>query len=155
MDKRDAQMLSILQQDATVGLNELAQAVNLSPTPCWRRLQKLREDGVISRQVVLCDPAKLNLGLTAFVTVRSNQHRDAWTNRFVEAVRAIPEIIEIHRMSGDIDYLLKVVVPDMTGYDSVYKRLIRSIELMDVSAAFSMEVIKQTTALPVDYISTK
>ncbi|AOJ80081.1 transcriptional regulator [Burkholderia savannae] len=155
MDKRDAQMLTLLQQDATIGLNDLAKAVNLSPTPCWRRLQKLREDGVIRRQVVLCDPAKLNLGLTAFVTVRSNQHGDAWTARFIEAVRAIPEIIEIYRMSGDVDYLLKVVVPDIAGYDSVYKRLIKSVELMDVSSAFAMEVIKRTTALPLDYVATE
>lgn len=154
MDKRDAQMLTILQEDATVGLNNLAKAVNLSPTPCWRRLQKLREDGVICREVVLCDPAKLNLGLTAFVTVRSNQHGDEWTKHFVEAVCAIPEIIEIYRMSGDVDYLLKVVVPNIAGYDKVYKRLIKSVELMDVSSAFAMEVIKRTTALPTDYIVT-
>ena len=155
MDKRDAQLLALLQEDATIGLNDLAKAVNLSPTPCWRRLQKLREDGVICRQVVLCDPVKLNLGLTAFVTVRSNQHGDAWTKRFIEAVRAIPEVVEIHRLSGELDYLLKVVVPDIAGYDSVYKRLIKDVELMDVSSAFSMEVIKQTTALPLDYVDNR
>lgn len=154
MDKRDVQLLALLQSDATISLNDLAKAVNLSPTPCWRRLQKMKEDGVISRQVVLCEPAKLNLGLTAFVTVRSNQHGDAWTTRFIEALREIPEIIEIHRMSGEIDYLLKVVVPDIAGYDSVYKRLIKGVELKDVSSAFSMEVIKQTTALPLDYVAT-
>lgn len=152
MDKRDAQLLALLQEDATIGLSDLAKAVNLSTTPCWRRLQRLRDEGFIRRQVVLCDPAKLNLALTAFVTVRLNHHGDAWTNQFINAVRAIPEIIEIHRMSGDIDYLLKVVVPDIAGYDSVYKRLIKSVDLMDVSAAFSMEVIKQTTALPIDYV---
>lgn len=154
MDKRDTQMLALLQDDATIALNDLAKAVNLSPTPCWRRLQKLKEDGVISRQVVLCDPTKLNLGLTAFVTVRSNVHGDAWTARFIAVAREIPEIIEIHRMSGEIDYLLKVVVPDIAGYDSVYKRLIKGVELRDVSSAFSMEVIKQTTALPLDYVAT-
>ncbi|MFD1561886.1 Lrp/AsnC family transcriptional regulator [Paraburkholderia silviterrae] len=152
MDKRDAQMLALLQADATIGLNDLAKAVNLSPTPCWRRLQKLRDEGVICRQVVLCDPTKLKLGLTAFVMVRSNQHGDAWTTRFIETVRAIPEILEIYRMSGEIDYLLKVVVPDIAGYDSVYKRLIKSVELLDVSSSFSMEVIKRTTALPLDYV---
>ncbi|HKQ80644.1 MAG TPA: Lrp/AsnC family transcriptional regulator [Steroidobacteraceae bacterium] len=154
MDKRDAQLLTMLQADSTIGLNNLAKAVNLSPTPCWRRLQKLRDDGVICREVVLCDPAKLNLDLVAFVTVRSNQHGDEWTKQFVEAVCAIPEIIEIYRMSGDVDYLLKVVVPNIAGYDKVYKRLIRSVELMDVSSAFAMEVIKRTTALPTDYIVT-
>ncbi|WDD94597.1 Lrp/AsnC family transcriptional regulator [Burkholderia sp. FERM BP-3421] len=155
MDKRDVQLLALLQDDATIGLNDLAKAVNLSPTPCWRRLQKLREDGVICRQVVLCEPTRLNLGLTAFVTVRSNQHGDAWTNQFIAAVREIPEIVEIHRMSGEIDYLLKVVVPDIAGYDSVYKRMIKSVELRDVSSAFSMEVIKQTTALPLDYVEAR
>ena len=133
MDKRDVQILTLLQKDATIGLNDLAKAVSLSPTPCWRRLQKLRDEGVIQQQVVLCDPAKLNLGLTAFVTVRSNQHGDAWTRRFV-------------------DYLLKVVVPDIAGYDSVYKRLIKCVEMMDVSSAFAMEVIKRTTALPLSYV---
>jgi Lrp/AsnC family transcriptional regulator len=154
MDKRDAQILTMLQEDATIGLNDLAKAVNLSPTPCWRRLQKLREDGVIRRQVVLCDPAKLNLGLTAFVTVRSSQHSDAWTKRFISGARSIPEIVEIYRMTGDVDYFLKVVVPDIAGYDSVYKRLIKSVELLDVSSAFAMEVIKWTTALPLDYVET-
>ncbi|MDN4576239.1 transcriptional regulator [Pandoraea cepalis] len=152
MDKRDVQILTMLQKDATIGLNDLAKAVSLSPTPCWRRLQKLRDEGVIQQQVVLCDPAKLNLGLTAFVTVRSNQHGDAWTRRFVEGVCSIPEIVEIYRMSGDVDYLLKVVVPDIAGYDSVYKRLIKCVEMMDVSSAFAMEVIKRTTALPLSYV---
>ena len=155
MDKRDIQILEILQEDATIGLAELAMKVNLSPTPCWRRLQKLREEGVICSQVVLCDPVKLNLGLTAFVTVRSNQHGEGWTRRFIEAVRAIPEIIEIYRMSGDVDYMLKIVVPDIAGYDSVYKRLIKSVEMMDVSSAFAMEVVKRTTALPLDYVDKR
>ncbi len=152
MDKRDTQILTLLQEDATIGLNDLAKAVNLSPTPCWRRVQKLREDGVIRKQVVLCDPEKMNLGLTAFVTVRSSQHSDAWTKSFINGACSIPEIVEIYRMSGDVDYLLKVVVPNIAGYDSVYKRLIRSVELLDVSSAFAMEVIKWTTALPMDHV---
>ncbi|GAB3629111.1 AsnC family transcriptional regulator [Pandoraea terrae] len=153
MDKKDAQILTLLQEDASLGLNELAKAVNLSPTPCWRRVQKLRGDGVIRQQVVLCDPAMLNLGLTAFVTIRANQHNDVWTERFIKGVKTIPEIVEIYRMSGDVDYLLKVVVPDIAGYDDVYKRLIKVAELQDVSASFAMEVVKHTTALPVDHVA--
>lgn len=155
MDKKDEKILALLQEDASINLNDLAKAVGLSPTPCWRRVQKLREDGVIRKQVVLCDPAKLNLGLTAFVTIRASQHNDTWTERFVKGVRQIPEIVEIYRMTGDVDYLLKVVVPDIAGYDSVYKRLIKVAELLDVSSGFAMEVVKQTTALPLDYTRTR
>lgn len=154
MDRIDAQILRLLQEDASLGLNEIASAVNLSPTPCWRRIQKLRDEGVIRKQVVLCDPAKLNLGLTAFVTIRASQHNDAWTERFLNGVTTIPEIVEIYRMTGDVDYLLKVVVPDIAGYDSVYKRLIKVAELLDVSASFAMEVVRQTTALPLDHAAT-
>jgi Lrp/AsnC family transcriptional regulator len=152
MDKKDAQLLSLLQEDASMGLNDLAKAVSLSPTPCWRRIQKLRAEGVIRQQVVLCDPAKLNLALTAFVSIRVNQHNDVWTERFVQGIRDIREIVEIYRMAGDVDYLLKVVVPDVAAYDQVYKRLIRVAELFDVSAGFAMEVVKYTTALPLDYV---
>jgi len=153
MDKKDLRILELLQQDASIPLNELAQAVNLSPTPCWRRIQKLREAGVIRQQVVLCDPRRLNLGLTVFVTIRTSQHNEAWMKRFVEGASAIPEIVEIHRMSGDVDYLLKIVVPDVARYDGVYKRLIRSVELLDVSSAFAMETIKCSTAMPLDYVA--
>ncbi|GAB2913397.1 Lrp/AsnC family transcriptional regulator [Paralcaligenes sp. KSB-10] len=151
MDKKDTQILALLQNDASISLHDLAKAVSLSPTPCWRRVQKLREEGAIRQQVVLCDPAKLNLGLTAFVAIRASQHNDAWTTRFVEGVRDIREIVEIYRMSGEVDYLLKVVVPDIAGYDGVYKRLIKVAELLDVSSSFAMEVVKHTTALPLDY----
>ncbi len=151
MDKKDAQILTLLQDDASIGLHDLAKAVSLSPTPCWRRVQKLREEGVIRQQVALCDPVKLNLGLTAFVTIRASQHNDAWTERFIKGVRVIREVVEIYRMTGDVDYLLKVVVPDIAGYDGVYKRLIKVAELQDVSSGFAMEVVKYTTALPLDY----
>ena len=125
--------------------------MNLTPTPCWRRVQKLQSDGVIQKQVVLCDAAKLNIGLTTFVTIRTSQHNEAWMKRFVDGATSIPEIVEIYRLSGDADYLLKIVVPDISRYDSVYKRLIRSVDLLDVSSAFAMETIKCTTALPLDY----
>ena len=151
MDKKDLQILALLQEDATTPLADLAQAVNLSTTPCWRRVQKLHEDGVIRKQVALCDAGKLNVPVTVFVSIRTSQHTDAWAKRFVQATRDIPEIMEIYRMSGDVDYLLKVVVPDIAGYDNVYKRLIRAVELQDVSSSFAMEVLKSSTALPLEY----
>ena len=151
MDKKDLKLLELLQQDASIPLAQLAQAVNLSPTPCWRRIQKLQEAGVISREVMLCNPDKLNLRLTVFVTIRTNQHNQDWTRQFVSAAAAIPEIVEIYRLSGDSDYLLKLAVPDIARYDSVYKRLIQEVELFDVSSAFAMEVIKCSTVLPLDY----
>ncbi|MDH4874535.1 Lrp/AsnC family transcriptional regulator [Pseudomonas sp. BN515] len=153
MDKKDLQIIALLQQDASISLAELAEAVNLSPTPCWRRLQKLREDGVITRQVALCDAERLKLGVTVFVTIRTSRHSDDWTRQFIEGTRDIPEIVEIYRMTGDVDYLLKIVVPDIKGYDAVYKRLIRVADLSDVSSGFAMEVIKHTTALPLDHLT--
>jgi Lrp/AsnC family transcriptional regulator len=151
MDKKDRQILALLQQNAATPLADLAKAVSLSTTPCWRRVQKLHEDGVIRKQVALCDAARLNLPVIVFVSIRTSQHSDAWARRFVQATRDIPEIMEIYRMSGDVDYLLKVVVPDIAGYDQVYKRLIKAVELQDVSSSFAMEVLKSTTALPLDY----
>ena len=147
------QILAILQQNAATPLSELAQAVNLSSTPCWRRVQRLHESGVIRGQVALCDPAKLNVPVTVFVSIRTSQHSDAWMKKFVQATRDIPEIVEIYRMSGDVDYLLRVVVPDIAGYDAVYKRLIKAVDLQDVSSSFAMEVLKSTTALPLDYVA--
>lgn len=152
MDKKDLQIISLLQQDASISLAELAEAVNLSATPCWRRLQKLREDGVLKKQVMLCDAERLSLGVTVFVSVRTSRHSDDWTRQFIEGTQGIPEIVEIYRMTGDIDYLLKIVVPDIKAYDSVYKRLIRVADLSDVSAGFAMEVIKHTTALPLEHL---
>lgn len=151
MDKKDLQILALLQKNAATPLAELAQAVNLSSTPCWRRVQKLYESGVIQKQVALCDPRKLNVPVTVFVSLRAGEHSDTWMKRFVRAARDISEITEIYRMSGDVDYLLKVVVPDIAGYDKVYKRLIAAVDLQDVSSGFAMEVLKATTELPLDY----
>ena len=151
LDTIDRKLLSILQQDAETPLTDLAQAVNLSTTPCWRRLQRLREHGFIARQVALVDPRKVNLGVTVFVAIRTNQHSQAWFERFRDAVRAIPEVVEFYRMSGDVDYLLRVVAPDIAAYDQIYKRLIREVDLSDVSSSFAMEELKFTTALPLDY----
>jgi Lrp/AsnC family transcriptional regulator len=151
MDKKDLQLVALLQRDATTPLAELAKAVNLSATPCWRRVQKLYQEGVIQKQVAICSAARLNVPVTVFVSIRATQHSDAWMKRFVQGTKDIPEIVEIYRMSGDIDYLLKVVVPDIAGYDKVYKRLVRAVELQDVSSSFAMEVLKSTTELPLDY----
>ena len=151
MDRIDKKLLILLQEDADRPLNELAEAVNLTPTPCWKRVQKLQQQGVIRKKVVLCDPVKLNLGLTAFVAVRTTQHNEQWLRKFAAAVQSIPEIVEAYRMSGEIDYMLRVVVPDIQGYDTVYRKLIRAVELFDVSSSFAMERIKYSTALPVDF----
>ena len=151
LDAIDRKLLSILQQDAETPLTDLAQAVNLSTTPCWRRVQRLREHGFIARQVALVDPRKVNLGVTVFVAIRTNQHSQAWFERFRDAVCAIPEVVEFYRMSGDVDYLLRVVAPDIAAYDQIYKRLIREVDLSDVSSSFAMEELKFTTALPLDY----
>ncbi|MBK8740184.1 MAG: Lrp/AsnC family transcriptional regulator [Betaproteobacteria bacterium] len=151
MDRIDKKLLSLLQEDADRPLAELAEAVHLTPTPCWKRIQKLQQLGVIRKKVVLCDPAKLNLGLTAFVAVRTTQHNEQWLRKFAAAVQSIPEIVEAYRMSGEIDYMLRIVVPDIQGYDTVYRKLIRAVELFDVSSSFAMERIKYSTALPVDF----
>ncbi len=152
MDATDKAILRELQRDSTASVADLAKAAGLSPTPCWRRVKRLEETGVIRRRVALVDPAAVNLALTAFVAVRTSQHTEAWLKKFAEGVRAIPEVVELHRMSGDIDYLLKVVCPDMRTYDAVYKKLIKVADLTDVSSTFSMEALKYTTELPLDYV---
>ena len=149
MDKIDRQILAILQGDASVPISEIGERVHLSQTPCWKRIQKLKDEGVIRKQVVLCDPQKLGYGTTVFVAIRTNQHNEPWLRKFAAAVQGIPEIVEVYRMSGDVDYLLRVVVPDIRGYDEVYKRLIKAVELVDVSSSFAMEQIKFSTAIPV------
>lgn len=151
LDTTDRRILEILQRDAETPLADIATAVKLSTTPCWRRIQRLREQGFITRHVALVDAARVNLGVTVFVTVRTNQHNQAWFERFRDAVRDVPEVLEIYRMSGDVDYLMKLVVPDIAAYDRVYQRLIRAVDLSDVSSSFAMEEIKNTTALPLDY----
>jgi Lrp/AsnC family transcriptional regulator len=151
MDDLDFTLLQILQEDATLKVAEIAEKVGLSPTPCWRRIQKLEEEGVIRKRVALLDPVKLQVGVTVFIAIRTNQHNAAWVKKFSAIVMSIPEIVEFYRMSGDVDYLLRAVVPDIAGYDAVYKRLIEKIELGDVSSSFAMEQIKFTTALPLQF----
>ncbi|RKP50270.1 Lrp/AsnC family transcriptional regulator [Pararobbsia silviterrae] len=149
MDQIDRKLLELLQRDATTPVAELAQQVNLSQTPCWKRVQRLKESGVIRSQVALCDARKLGVGTTVFVSIRTNQHNEAWARQFTDAVTAIPEVVEVYRMSGETDYLLRIVVADIDDYDRIYKRLIRDVSLHDVSSSFAMEQIKYSTALPV------
>lgn len=153
MDATDRQILDILQHDATMPLAEIARRVGLSSTPCWRRIQKLEEAKVIRKRVAVLDSAKINAGVTVFVSIRTSQHNADWLSRFASIVDEMPEVVEFYRMSGEIDYLLRVVVPDIAAYDSFYKRLIADIELDDVSSSFAMEQIKYTTALPLSYIA--
>lgn len=148
MDAIDRRLLKLLQEDASLPLAALAEKVGLSPTPCWRRIQKLKSAGVIRKQVVLLDPARVNLGVTVFVAVRTSEHTPQWLERFAKGVAEIPEVLELYRMSGEVDYLLRVVVPDIAGYDAVYKKLIKAANLNDVSSSFAMECIKYSTALP-------
>lgn len=152
MDDADRRILYWLQRDASLPLAELAEKTGLSPSPCWRRVQRLTAEGVIRARVALLDAARINLGVDVFVSVRTSQHKKEWADAFTACVMAIPEVVAFYRMAGDVDYLLHIVVQDIAGYDRVYKRLIERIELNDVSASFAMETIKSTTALPLDYV---
>ena len=152
LDAIDRKILEVLQQDAGLQISEVASRVGLSQTPCWRRVQRLKEVGVITKNVMLLDPRKINVGVTAFVAIRTNTHTQDWFEHFKATVEAIPEVVEFYRMSGEVDYLLRVVVPDIAAYDAVYKRLIAGTQLFDVSSSFAMEEIKFTTALPLSYI---
>ncbi|MEM6711321.1 MAG: Lrp/AsnC family transcriptional regulator [Pseudomonadota bacterium] len=152
-DVIDRRILAALQDDVTLSMNEIAARVGLSATPCWRRIQKLEEAGIIRKRVALLEGRAIEAGVSVFVSVRTNQHTDEWLKRFSEVVSAMPEVVEFYRLSGDIDYLLKVVVPDIAAYDAFYKRLVSRAELSDVSSSFAMEEIKYTTALPLDYMN--
>jgi Lrp/AsnC family transcriptional regulator len=152
VDKLDAQILDLLQGNGGLSAAEIAERIGLSKAPCWRRIQKLQQDGIIRKTVVLLDAKALNVGTTVFVTLKTGNHSQGWFEKFARAVREIPEVTEIHRMSGDVDYLIRIVVPDIDAYDVVYKRLICAVEFQDVSASFALETIKYTTALPLCYV---
>lgn len=151
LDAMDLKILRILQDDCTLPVAEIGKAVGLSTTPCWRRIQKLEETGYIQRRVALLDPRKVGAGVTVFVSISTSQHTLEWLEWFHSAIVGFPEVVEFYRMSGAVDYLLRVVVPDIAAYDRFYKKLISKIELTNVSSAFAMEQIKFTTALPLDY----
>jgi Lrp/AsnC family transcriptional regulator len=153
LDKFDCAILSALQTDATLSIANLSERVGLSSTPCWKRVKRLEEEGYIESRVSLVNRHKVGLPVTVFVSVRTSEHDEKWLARFAAAVIALPEVLEFHRMSGDIDYLLKVVTTDIGGYDRFYKKLITTAHLTGVSSAFSMEQIKYSTALPLDLVA--
>lgn len=152
MDKMDKKILELLQKDGSLTAADIAERVGLSKAPCWRRIKRMEEQGIIKSTVALLDARALNVGTTVFVTIKTANHSAVWFDKFVKAVRDIPEVTEIYRMSGELDYLMRIVVPDIDAYDVVYKRLINAVELLDVSASFTLETIKQTTALPLNYV---
>ena len=149
LDAIDRRILCELQADARLPLTELADRVGLSQTPCWKRVKRLTDECVITRRVALVDRIKVDLGLTVFVAVRTNRHDAEWLRQFAVGVTALPEVVEFHRLSGETDYLLKVVVSDIAAYDAFYHRLIATAPLTDVSSSFAMEQLKYTTALPI------
>jgi Lrp/AsnC family transcriptional regulator len=151
LDEMDIKILRILQADCTRAVADIGKEVGLSTTPCWRRIQKLEDSGVIRRRVALLDSRQVNAGVTVFVSIRTDRHSTEWMERFHAAVAVFPEVVEFYRMSGETDYLLRVVVPDIAAYDAFYKRLIAKIEIAKVSSAFAMEQIKYTTELPLDF----
>jgi len=148
MDAIDRKILHELQQDASLSVAEIGNRVGLSSTPCWKRIQKLESDGVIEKRVALVDQDKVGLGVTVFVSIETGDHSEEWLRTFAERVGAMPQVMELYRMAGDVDYMLRVVVPDIHGYDRFYKQLIATIPLKNVTSRFAMEKIKSTTALP-------
>ena len=149
LDDTDRRLLRCLQEDASISMDELAGRANLSRNACWRRVKRMEERKVIRGRVALVDPEAVDLGLSVFVIIRTNAHEKDWLGKFEEAVRTLPEIQGAHRMSGDIDYVLRLRVPNVRGYDRFYQRLIEKVPIADISASFVMDDIKDTTALPV------
>ena len=149
LDAIDRKILTVLQEDASLSVAEIGDRVGLSSTPCWKRIQRLEADGVITKRVALIAAEKIGLGITVFVSIETGDHSQDWLDRFAETVGAMPEVMEFYRMAGDVDYMLRVVVPDIQGYDTFYKKLIASVPLKNVTSRFAMEKIKATTALPI------
>jgi Lrp/AsnC family transcriptional regulator len=150
LDRTDRRILAILQEDSSLAVAEVAERVGLSQTPCWRRIQRLRADGVIERTVSLINPETVGLGLTVFIQIEAVDHSPDWLNQFTAAVSSMPEVMEVHRMAGEIDYLLRVAVADMAAFDAFYRNLIKAIPLKNVSSHFAMERVKSTTAFALD-----
>jgi Lrp/AsnC family transcriptional regulator len=149
VDAIDRKILAVLQDDAALSVAEIGSRVGLSSTPCWKRIQKLEADGVIQKRVALVDQDRVGLGISVFVSIETGDHSQDWLDRFAKTVTAMPEVMEFYRMAGDVDYMLRVVVPDIAGYDAFYKRLIAVVPLKNVTSRFAMEKIKSTTALPI------
>ena len=155
LDEMDLKILDILQKDCTQPVAEIGKSVGLSTTPCWRRIQKMEEAGIIQRRVALLEPKSVEAGVTVFVSISTNRHALGWLEDFHKVIVYFPEVVEFYRMSGAVDYLLRVVVPDIAAYDAFYKKLITKIELSNVSSAFAMEQIKCTSALPLEFARRK
>lgn len=151
LDDQDFKILDVLQSDGSLSIAAVAERTGLSQNSCWRRIKRLEDDKVITGRVTLVDPIKVGLGLIVFVHVKASEHSEEWLSKFADAVQRIPEIVELYRMAGEVDYLLKLVVKDIAAYDAVYKRLISSVKIVDVTSTFAMEEIKRTTALPLHY----
>ena len=152
LDSFDKKILDCLQDSADMPRAEDAKRVGLSTTPCWRRINRLQEEGIVRSRVALLDRKAVNAGVTVFVAVRTAQHNAQWLTRFARAVASFPEVMDCYRMSGEIDYLIRLALPDIEAYDAFYKRLIAKIELSDVTSMFAMEEIKSTTRLPLNYL---
>jgi Lrp/AsnC family transcriptional regulator, cysteine-sensing transcriptional activator len=155
MDAIDRKILGVVQENASLPVAEIGQRVGLSSTPCWKRLQRLESDGVITARVALVDPDKIGLGVTVFVSVETDDHSEEWLKHFAEVVGAMPEVMDFYRMAGDVDYMLRVVAADIAGYDAFYKKLIGTVPLKNVTSRFAMERIKQTTALPIPTLAER
>ena len=149
MNNIDRELLALVQEDVSLSTSRLAKKVGISTTACWNRIRRLESEGMIVRRVALVDPAKVGMGLTVFVSIRTSEHSSEWLASFAARVSAMPEVVEFYRMAGDVDYMLRVLVPDMTAFDGFYKRLIEGTSFTDVTSRFAMERIKQTTAIPI------
>ena len=149
MDDMDRRILKILQLDSSLAASDVARRVGLSASPCWKRINRLQSEGIIKRRTAVLDAERLGFGLTVFVSIKTGEHSSGWLKDFADKITAMPEVMEFHRMAGEVDYMLKVVVRDMQSFDQFYKRLIDMTALSDVTSRFSMETIKETTALPI------
>lgn len=152
LDAMDIKILELIQNDATIAVADIGKSVGLSTTPCWRRIRRLEEAGVVQRRVAILDPAKVHAGVTVFVSIKTDSHTIEWLEAFHAVVVEFPEVVEFYRMSGEVDYLLRVVVPSIEAYDAFYKKLISRISITKVSSAFAMEQIKYTTAVPLAFV---
>lgn len=153
LDRIDRKILHELMQDATLPIAQLAERVGLSQTPCWKRVQKLEAAGIITGRIALVEPALIGLGLTVFVEIEAADHSHDWRETFAARVTGYPQVTEVHRMAGEVDYLLKVMVPDMAAYDAFYLDLTQRLSCRNVTSKFSMERMKATTVLPIDTVS--
>nr|CAD6424502.1 Lrp/AsnC family transcriptional regulator [Rhizobium sp. Q54] len=150
LDLIDRKIIAELQRDATLSVAQISERVGLSQTPCWKRIQKLEQSGVILGRVALVAPEHIGLGLTVFVAIEAADHTPAWREAFSRSIENVPEVMEVHRMAGEVDYMLRVAVADMAAYDAFYQRLTETVMLKNVTSHFAMERVKGSTAYPVD-----